>query len=102
MIFRADAPVGVMVVRITRGGAGRVTNQVATMLIAEPRTAAASGVAHLHNGRCTLVPEIAGAVQGEEAIVSSSALRSPTACHRPFGCFSRHRRIRSKRRGFRF
>ena len=65
------------------------TLESAPTTIAVPTT----GMARFHSG-CggATICAIAGAARGAAAIASISTRKSPTACHRFFGFFSRHRR----------
>ena len=85
------------------GGAGRSAQAMAAAIAAVTSAVSATGIARLHSGSfCTTTCVVVDAACGEVAIVSSSARRSPTACQRRFGFFSRHRFNNSVRRELRF
>ena len=83
--------------RITAAG-GEGFKFHAAMLVRTPTTIAVTrtGMARLQRGcrsaACGARPET---IRGSAAILSSSQRRSPAACQRRFGFFSKHRRIRS-------
>src|SRR5262249_13697877 len=72
--------------------------QTTLVTAAEARAAATTSVSHAD--RETVEVREAGSVRGAAVILSSSIRKSPAACQRFFGFFSRHRVISSPSRGF--